>query len=479
MQVSTVRFQKLNPEFRIDAEYYRAEILNRLNVLEQHKKEKLESLVDFVIGPFGSTITVDKYVDESKYRYVRNKDINNFLIKDDGAALIPKIVYDSLPQFHIKKNDLLITVVGTLGKVAIVTNDDTRSIFSCKSTIIRTRKINPFYLLTYLNSTTGKLFSLRGKRGAIQEGLNLSDLKEIQVFIPSGKFQSLIESTIKTSFNGTSDSIASYNQAKALLLSELGLLNWKAKHRLSFVKNYSATNQAGRIDAEYFQLKYDEIVNTIKGYQGGWDVLGNIVSIKKCVEVGSQAYMDNGDIPFVRVSNLSPFELIEEKYISNELYEELSQHQPQKGEILLSKDATPGIAYHMNEKPKKMIPSGGILRLKVINDQINEDYLTLVLNSLIVKEQINRDVGGSVILHWRPDQVKQTLIPILSAKKQQQIQQKIIDSFNLRRQSKHLLECAKRAVEIAIEKNEEEAVKWLQEQTKEADSRNCHIVNVD
>jgi len=113
-----------------------------------------------------------------------------------------------------------------------------------------------------------------------------------------------------------------------------------------------------------------------------------------------------------------------------------------------------------------MIPSGGILRLKLKNKQINEDYLTLVLNSMIVQEQINRDVGGSIILHWRPEQVKQTLIPLLDDEKQRDIQQKITESFGLRKQSKHLLECAKRAVEIAIEQNENAAIKWLQEKTK-------------
>jgi hypothetical protein len=60
------------------------------------------------------------------------------------------------------------------------------------------------------------------------------------------------------------------------------------------------------------------------------------------------------------------------------------------------------------------------------------------------------------------------VIPILDDKKQQQIQQKITEAFDLRKQSKHLLECAKRAVEIAIEQNEDAAIKWLQKQTKEA-----------
>ena len=96
---------------------------------------------------------------------------------------------------------------------------------------------------------------------------------------------------------------------------------------------------------------------------------------------------------------------------------------------------------------------------------MNEDYLTLVLNSMIVQEQINRDVGGSVILHWRPEQVKQTLIPVLDDKKQKDIQQKITEAFDMRKQSKHLLECAKRAVEIAIAQNEAAAMKWLKAQT--------------
>ena len=90
-----------------------------------------------------------------------------------------------------------------------------------------------------------------------------------------------------------------------------------------------------------------------------------------------------------------------------------------------------------------MIPSSGILRLKSKTDKIGNEYLTLVLNSILTQEQINRDVGGSVILHWRPDQVAATVIPILHQERQAEIQQKIIESFNLRKHAKDLLEYAK------------------------------------
>ena len=108
-----------------------------------------------------------------------------------------------------------------------------------------------------------------------------------------------------------------------------------------------------------------------------------------------------------------------------------------------------------------MIISSGILRLKNIETKTNNEYLTLFLNSVITKEQINRDVAGSVILHWRPDQIKKILVPILSHKKQIQIQKLVTDSLNLHRKSKELLKHSKHAVETAIKQNEKTALAWL------------------
>ena len=242
---------------------------------------------------------------------------------------------------------------------------------------------------------------------------------------------------------------------------ELGLSNWQPKHQLTFATDYESMQRSERIDADYFQPRYEDIISTIKSYPGGWDTLENLTSFKKGIEVGSKEYLGTG-IPFVRVSNLILFEITEEKYISEELYAEIQEHQPQTGEILLSKDATPGIAYHLREHPPKMILSSGILRLKSKTGKIGNDYLTLVLNSILTREQVNRDVGGSVILHWRPDQVAETVIPILHQEKQVEIEQKVNETFNLRKQSKDLLECAKRAVEIAIEQDEQAAINWLE-----------------
>ena len=166
MQCSSVQFSQLNPEFRWDAEFYREEILTRLAQLQQKDHKRLGSLVGFIVGPFGSTITSDNYVLDSDYKYVRNKDIEDFFVKSDSLACIPDSIFNEHPQFHIRQDDLIFTVVGTLGKVAIARYECQKALFSCKSTLIRTKAINPYYLAAYLNSSTGRLFSCEA-RGAL------------------------------------------------------------------------------------------------------------------------------------------------------------------------------------------------------------------------------------------------------------------------------------------------------------------------
>jgi len=254
-------------------------------------------------------------------------------------------------------------------------------------------------------------------------------------------------------------------QAQSLLLTELNLTNYQPNPQSIAVRGFKDSfGQSGRLDAEYYQPKYEELLDKIRNYKGGHKKLAECVHLIKGIEVGAEAYQDSG-IPFIRVSNLSPFSLSEEKYIDKTLYQELSAFQPKQGDILLSKDASPSIAYYLAEAPQKMIVSGGILRLQAKTKALNQESLCLILNSIIVKEQINRDVGGSVILHWRPDQVMDTLVPIIPSQLQSKISQHLAQSRQLRTTAKHLLESAKQAVEIAIAQDEARALAFLQHQS--------------
>ena len=58
-------------------------------------------------------------------------------------------------------------------------------------------------------------------------------------------------------------------------------------------------------------------------------------------------------------------------------------------------------------------------------------------------------------------------IPLILDNIQTQIAQKVQKSFKLRKQSKDLLEKTVKAVELAIEQGEENAIEWLKENTSE------------
>ncbi|MCY3955949.1 MAG: restriction endonuclease subunit S [Nitrospira sp.] len=471
MQVTIAHLSEANKNERIDSQFFLPEFVDSFNTVANGPYSMLSDIAHVTDG--NHVKIAENFDDSEGIRYLRGQDLGtDMMLHDRNIVHIPESCFKALKRSHIFKDDILITIVGAnTGLVGLVYEPSEKLVANCKLGIARVEisKIIPGYLYAFLIGRYGQHQILRSIRGGGQTGLILPDIRQLRIARLSSDFESRINDV---SFYGHSKAMESkrvYGNAQNILLSELGLTDWQPKRQLTFVKNYSDTEHVERIDAEYYQPKYEEIVNAIKAYKGGWDTLGNLVTVKKCVEVGGGEYLEEG-IPFVRVSNLSPFEITEEKYISEKLYAEIKQHQPKKGEILFSKDATPGIAYYLNEQPRKMIPSGGILRLKIKKDKadkVNNEYLTLALNSILTKEQANRDVGGSVILHWRPDQVKGTLIPILSEDKQTEIQQKVIESFNLRKKSKRLLECAKRAVEMAIEQDEKKAINWLENATKE------------
>jgi len=64
------------------------------------------------------------------------------------------------------------------------------------------------------------------------------------------------------------------------------------------------------------------------------------------------------------------------------------------------------------------------------------------------------------------DQVKSTFIPILSVEIQKKIAETVNASFCNRELSKQLLNIAKRAVELAIEKDEKQAQLWISAELK-------------
>ena len=306
MQVTIATLSETNENERIDSQFFRPEYVDSYNVVISGSYDTLSEIAHITDG--NHLKIAENFDNADGVRYLRGQDLSrDMMLHDRNTVYIPEAWFDSLKRSHIYKNDILITIVGAnTGLVGLVYEPPRELVANCKLGIIRVNKnkILPGYLYSFLIGRYGQHQILRSIRGGGQTGLILPDKRKLRIARLTSYFESTISHLVLDGHSKITELEGTYSKVQTLLLSELGLTNWQPKHRLWFIKNYSDTEEAGRIDAEYYQPKYEEIVKAIKKYAGGWDTLGNLVNMKKCVEVGSGEYLDEG-IPFVRVSNLS------------------------------------------------------------------------------------------------------------------------------------------------------------------------------
>lgn len=167
MVYSIIQQSQLEGAQRLDAEYFQPEYLRlEKSLLTSNSYTVWGNLKgEFITGPFGSEFNVENYSENTEYRYVRGKDVKQFFLLDCDNVYIPEKDYGRLQKYSLQNGDILISVVGTLGNSAIVSDKNLPAIFSCKSTLFRTDKLNPYYLVAYLNSKYGQNLLLRNARG--------------------------------------------------------------------------------------------------------------------------------------------------------------------------------------------------------------------------------------------------------------------------------------------------------------------------
>lgn len=450
-----------NDTFRYDAEYFGKEYLRLEYDIKKRKNINLEKFIEILTDGKHGGVTFT----QSGVLFIRNNNVLNGSLDISNPKYISNSESLESERAEVYCGDILLTTIGTIGESVVVPIEIKRANINQNLVKIRLKDNNsPIFISNFLNCKYGRFQTKRFSTGNVQPLLNYPRIKNILIPDVSNDFLLKIEQLVKSAHQKLEQSKTLYCEAENLLLTELDLVDFKPSDENIAIKSFSESfGECGRLDSEYYQPKYDEIIAKVKGAK--YDILDNIINIQKSIEPGSNAYQDNG-IPFVRVSNLTKYGVSNPSaHLKIDIFdiEKLDILQPKKNTILLSKDGTVGIAYNI-KKDTDFITSGALLHLTIkdkYKGKVFNEYLTLVLNSVVVQMQSQRDAGGSIIKHWKPSEVKQVLIPIIDYSIQTQIEQKIKQSFKLKEQSKQLLELAKKAVEVAIEQDETRAIQLL------------------
>lgn len=258
MQYSVIKSSKIDLGDRIDAEYFEPAYLKDETILKGVNAEPLSKYAKLVSSAFYPSAT--GYYQNGEMPFIRCVDCIDF----PAITGLQNKTFERLPCYFIEKNktikkikdgDIVITKVGSPCFASIIYGLSEVALSRTVLGAYKIRNIDAFYLIVFLRTKYGFNQLIRERELTIQYQLTLERVGRILIYKPTNNFQKIIHQLFIKSQDLYINGVELYKKAERFLLSELGLSDWKPKHELSFVKNFSDTQQTERIDAEYFSAK--------------------------------------------------------------------------------------------------------------------------------------------------------------------------------------------------------------------------------
>jgi restriction endonuclease S subunit len=447
--ISIIKLSELQRFKRLDAEYYQPEYLRYYAMLRKMGSIRLgDKEYSKVTDGIHASIDFDS---KSGIRCLSAQSVKKGYFDLSANTFISKEQHEHNLKTSLRVGDVIISSVGTIGNCAVITESMLPSNADRHVGIIRTtNQLDPYYLCAFINSKYGQFQTTRESTGNVQQNLFIDKMTEI--FVPILPDQAEINSIMRNATTLLNDSESKHAEAKSNLLQRLNYSD-EISDELSYVSTFKQVKQVHRFDPEYYQPKYERIIQLMRKQASEVKRFDDVVTFSKGIEVGSEAYQKQG-IPFVRVSNVNEAEIDFDnmQYVSNAVYDTFKEkHSPRYGELLVTKDATAGIAFVVREGSPKLI-SGGILRARMKTSD-DPDYVALVINSPFVRLQIERALTGSIIVHWQPKQVKSTLLPFIDHIEEERLGEPARKANEMRTEAKRLFMKAVQLVELGIERS--------------------------
>lgn len=452
-----------NKSLRIDSTYFvkASEAIDRALKKSSHFFLKKTEVVS---GPFGSTLKSHSYLKEG-VPFVRVQNIKGgFEIQKNEIVYISEKDNDTLKNSQLVVDDLVLSKVGnTIGYYARVDEELQRCNISENNIGIKLSGYHVarrHYILTFLNSSYGKTLTLRKISGNAQPKLNVSDINDIPIPQKSELFESQISLLITKSRKIKHDSIAIYAQAEALLLASLGLKNFSPSNKNTNIKSFKNSFQTtGRLDAEYYQPKYEDYQKHIFSYSKGWLPLEKICDLKD----KNYSPSDEKFFQYIELADIDKSGGI--TGCSKELGKDLPSRARRKinaGDVLISSiEGSLSSCAIVSKEFENSLCSTGFYVIK--SDEINSETLLVLFKSDLMQNILKQSCSGTILTAINKDEFSKIPLPLIDPKTQSQISSLIQESFTLKAKSEKLLEVAKQAVEMAIEESEEKAAAFLQQ----------------
>ncbi|SUW97185.1 dna methylase-type I restriction-modification system [Campylobacter jejuni subsp. doylei] len=276
-----------------------------------------------------------------------------------------------------------------------------------------------------------------------------------------------IDSIMNKAYEVLEQSKIFYKKAEETLYLELGLDPKNPLQNLLDFKTNNPTNspnisirtlkesflKTGRLDSEYYQIKYDLMENHLK--RNGFVTLHEICSLINYGSVPTSPYTES-DIgtPYIKGLNLKHLSIDETKLDRIVNTEELdSKFFTKENDIIISQMGTVGDVGIVNKEQENYIFASFTIRIRLKDVETFNPYFVALYIQHIAKEwYLYRNIAqASVRQNTDLPTIRNLYIPKIDPTTQEKIAKYIQESFNLRKKSKQLLDNAKNKVEEQIQ----------------------------
>ncbi|MFL7033884.1 restriction endonuclease subunit S [Vibrio lentus] len=182
--------------------------LHRIEELAESKKGSMRT------GPFGSDLKHSEFVDEGIAVIGIDNAVKNEFTWGERRFITPE-KYEKLKRYRVYPRDLIITIMGTTGRIAVIPDDIPLSISTKHLAVITLdkEKVVPEFLAIAIKTHPDLLNQiLDSNKGAIMDGLNLGLIKALSLRLPPLDLQLEYLAVLKVIHDRISESRLSHNQ---------------------------------------------------------------------------------------------------------------------------------------------------------------------------------------------------------------------------------------------------------------------------
>ena len=392
--------------------------------------------------------------------FLRNQDIREGYIDENNSVFIDESIYNKL-TLHLEEGDILIPRVGTLGNAALIKKNMLPCTSNQNLAIIRLKnEINKYAIIAILVSKIGNYQINRLSTGNVQQWLNLATIGNIKIPCLANDFMDKVGNLMEMSNISIIKSNEKYYEAQNILISELDLENFNpASEKVSIKTLKESFIKTGRLDSEYYQSKYDEYLKKVFSYSNGYELLG------ECCTIKDKNFMpkDEEEYRYIELANVRNNAQISDCDVL--LGKELPTRARRKvntGDVIVSsiEGSLESCALITEEYNNSLCSTGFYV---VNSEKMNSESLLTVFKSSLMLNLMKKGCSGTILTNIVKEEFEKLPIPLLKQGVQDEIADYIKQSMEYSKKAKELLEIATKSVEIAIDKDEQVAHNFLEQ----------------